>query len=161
VHRAIGVLLGERREIDEVVAESAAHGGVPAELLGEVEADVRRCLAAIDRLGFGAGASVRLEYPVAGPANEHDLLIGAIDLLVLDRDTLWVIDFKTDRPPFRDASREFPGYATQVRLYADLLARAGIRGPRTTKCALLFTADGSVHEIDHPHVRADGGPLWS
>lgn len=146
VHRALGVLLQGSADLEATVVDCCRRHGLELELHAHVESDLRRTLARLRALGF-ARETLRVEYPVAGRDPSGALLIGAIDLLAMRDDTVWVIDFKTDVPPRSEAAREYPAYAAQVRLYADMLARAGIRGRRPTRCALLFTGDGSLHEI--------------
>ncbi len=162
VHRALGLVLDGRGACDVVraCADGAVRAGVPSELHAEVELDVRRALSTLQPLVAGPEATLRLEYPIAGLGSDGALLIGGIDLLVIDHETLWVIDFKTDRAPANAVTFDYPGYAAQVRLYGELLAQAGIGGSCRTRCALLFTSDGSLHEIDD-HARALGGPSWS
>ena len=153
VHRAIALVLAEGDDIAAAATRCCERLGVPVQWHAEVEADVRRTVETVRALGF-AQSSMQLEYPIAGAGAQAEpggeLLVGAIDLLLVDEHVLWVVDFKTDAPPRSDAAAEFPAYAMQVQLYAELLHRCGVAGTRTTKRALLFTADGSFHQIDEP-----------
>jgi hypothetical protein len=55
-----------------------------------------------------------------------------------------VLDFKTDAPPEAAVEVAYPAYAAQARAYGRLLTAAGLVGPRTLQCGLLFTADGNI-----------------
>lgn len=90
---------------------------------------------------------IAVEYPVAGPGPDGTLLVGYIDLVSMDSRRLRVIDFKTDAPPRGAAETAYPAYAAQVRLYSGLLGQSPALRDLETQLALLFTADGSFHDI--------------
>ena len=107
--------------------------------------DVERAIAALRGAGLLDGAVRRVEYPVAGEL-DGALLVGSIDLVLAARDQLWVVDFKTDDPPRDVAAHEMPAYAEQVRTYGRLL-RLALGDHVRVRAALLFTANGTLHEI--------------
>jgi ATP-dependent helicase/nuclease subunit A len=72
------------------------------------------------------------------------LMSGYIDLVSAEPEHLNILDFKTDAPPTGAIEVQYSGYVRQVHAYASLLASAGIAGSRTTRCGLLFTADGTI-----------------
>jgi ATP-dependent helicase/nuclease subunit A len=76
------------------------------------------------------------------------LLGGYIDLVSAGDGRLDVIDFKTDAPPVGPVEHAYPAYASQVRLYRDLLATSGVAGSRHIRCGLLFTADGRIRWLN-------------
>jgi ATP-dependent exoDNAse (exonuclease V) beta subunit len=88
------------------------------------------------------GPSLRVEYPVAGPAPGSLLLTGYVDLVAVSDERVTVIDFKTDGPPSGAVEDTYPQYVAQVRAYAALLtASLGLRDGQVP-CGLLFTAAG-------------------
>jgi ATP-dependent exoDNAse (exonuclease V) beta subunit len=111
----------------------------------EAVGDVERGLAALEREGLlgEVGATLRLEYPIAGSGGEEQMLLGYVDLVRVDGEEVTVIDYKTDLPPSGPVATAMPDYVAQVRRYGRLLAQAGIGGGRV-RCGLLFTGDGSV-----------------
>lgn len=151
VHQAIGLVLSERVDAAIAAASCACSAGVAERLITEVEHDVRHAIDSLAGLGVSGGAVVRLEYPVAGLDDDGTMLVGAIDLLAVRETELWIIDFKTDTPPAAAGGLSgdyvLSGYATQLRLYAGLLRRAGVGVGLSLRSALLFTGDGSVHEV--------------
>jgi hypothetical protein len=54
------------------------------------------------------------------------------------------IDFKTDVAPKAAASRVYPEYAAQLRLYGEKLRHAGVVGDRELRLGLLFTESGRI-----------------
>ena len=149
VHRAIGLVLRDPMlAAEEAVRRAVGWTGL-AEHLDEAPADVSRAVDALRAEGLlrPLGPDLRIEYPVAGPWEGGKLLAGYIDLVAASRDYLDVIDFKTDAPPEGSVRQAYPEYAAQVRTYGQLLAAVGAQGERTTRCALLFTADGVIRRV--------------
>ncbi len=91
---------------------------------------------------------LQLEYPLAGPGDEGTLLAGYVDLVAVTGDRVDILDFKTDVPPAGPVEAACPEYARQVRLYARLLADAGLPAGRRLRCGLLFTADGVIRWVE-------------
>ncbi len=151
VHHAIGLVLRDPAlAVPDAVARAGSVYGL-TDHLPEAVADVERALEALRREGIDGptGTRLQVEYSVAGSWDGGQLLSGYIDLVAMKDDRLDVIDFKTDAPPSRTAEHAFPEYAAQVRIYAQLLDGAGIRGARM-RCGLLFTGDGIIRWVGTP-----------
>jgi ATP-dependent exoDNAse (exonuclease V) beta subunit len=148
VHRAIGFKLSMPAvSVDDAVARCADQVGLK-EHLAEARGDVERTLATLEQAGLTQG-EWRLEYPIWGATNATDLLQGFIDLLVVrPNGELTIIDFKTDAAPPGAVTESHATYVAQVRSYRDLLDATGVNGSSQTRCALLFTADGSLRFCD-------------
>jgi len=146
VHRALELLLTQRVGHAEAGVRQAALELGLTDHQDVALADVTRVEQALQGAGL-LQHTLRLEYPIAGSLEPETLLSGYIDLLVASERELLVIDFKTDAPPSRDASVEYPGYVAQVRAYGRLLERSGMAGSRAVRAALLFTADGALRWV--------------
>jgi ATP-dependent helicase/nuclease subunit A len=149
VHRGIGIVLRDPSVVPpEAVRRAATQTGL-TERLAEAAGDVERAVEALRREGLlngGTSGSLRLEYPVAAPADDGRLIVGYIDVLASAGDRLDLLDFKTDDAP---ASRDEIAveYIAQVRAYARMLDVPAIRGGRILRYGLLYTADGRVHWV--------------
>ena len=87
---------------------------------------------------FGTGG--RAEAPIVGrgPNLPDGLIInGRIDRMRITEDTVWIIDYKTDRPPPRTVEGVAPPYLAQMGAYFDVLSHT--YPDKTVKCALLWT----------------------
>ena len=149
VHRGIGHALRKPgRGPDECVTLAARETGL-TEHLEEAARDVASAIAVLRAEGLHRvpGPTLRLEYPVAGTADGGRMLVGYVDLVAASDRFLDVIDFKTDQPPTGAVDALYPEYVRQVRLYADLLVRAGAAGDRQTRCGLLFTAASRIEWV--------------
>ena len=147
VHRSLELILsGAIDDLSRAVSLAAQEAGL-TEHLAEVEADTRRAVDALRRGGMldQAGATLLTEYPLAMAWNGGKLMTGYIDLLVLKATEAMVIDFKTDAPPSGSVFASYPQYATQLRLYGEMLRAAGIVGERQLRLGLLLTAAGELH----------------
>jgi ATP-dependent exoDNAse (exonuclease V) beta subunit len=147
VHRSLELILGG--SIDDVrpaVSLAAQEVGL-TEHLAEAEADTRRAIDALRRVGIlsQSGGMLVTEYPLAMAWNGGKLMTGYIDLLVLNAAEAMVIDFKTDAPPAGPVFASYPNYATQLRLYGEMLRAAGMVGARELRLGLLLTAAGELH----------------
>jgi ATP-dependent exoDNAse (exonuclease V) beta subunit len=147
VHRSLELIVS--RSIDDVAraAALAAQEVGLTEHLAEAEADTRRALDGLRRVGIldQPGSTLVTEYPLAMAWDGGKLMTGYIDLLVLSATQTMVIDFKTDAPPDGSVFARYPKYATQLRLYGELLRAAGIVGERELRLGLLLTASGELH----------------
>ena len=148
VHRAIGSFLGGHAgTIDQAVEKAARSSGLK-QWHAEARDDVSRTIQTLAQLGLTspvAGTTVKLEYPVAAPADDGTLLRGYIDLVFCTPDGLTVIDFKTDAPPAGPGRIEatHPEYVAQVQAYARQLKPLAAR----IRAGLLFTGDGEVRWV--------------
>jgi ATP-dependent helicase/nuclease subunit A len=148
VHQAIGLLLRDPALGPvEVVRRAATLVGL-TEHLDEAVADVGRAWQALQAEGLARtpGADLQVEYPVAAPWPDGNLLMGYMDLVgTAGGDRLVVLDFKTDVPPMGPVGAAYPEYVSQVRLYGHLLQ--GIPSARRLRLGLLFTADGGIRWV--------------
>ena len=87
---------------------------------------------------FGPGS--RAEVAVAGVEGDR-VVSGRIDRLLVTGDSVFVVDYKSDRPAPRAADDVAPAYLGQLAAYRGILER--IYPTRTIRCALLWT-DGPV-----------------
>jgi ATP-dependent helicase/nuclease subunit A len=90
-----------------------------------------------------------VEQPIAGrivtPDGRTLSVTGQIDRLLLDDAAVWIVDYKTNRPPAR-ALEEVPvAYLRQMATYRALLA--AIHTNRPVRCFLLWTELPSLMEL--------------
>jgi len=155
VHIAIGIALRDPM-VDAAAAVARAIATTAlAHHVGDAIEDVRRTLAALEQEGLrrAPGPDLRLEYPVAYPDGDGNLVVGQIDLVSVTPETLTILDFKTDAPPApeRTIEQAVPAYVEQLRLYAGLLQQVGIRNEHDVRCGLLFAAEGVVRWVTLAH----------
>jgi ATP-dependent helicase/nuclease subunit A len=138
VHR----LLQSLPELPAVEREGAARRflALAAHALSAEEQDEigRETLAVLEHPDFAAifGPCSQAEVPVVGLVEGH-ALSGQIDRLVVDRNRVLVVDFKTLRPPPSTEAEVAPVYLRQLALYRAALAR--IYPGHEIRCALLWT----------------------
>ena len=98
---------------------------------------------------FGTGS--RAEVPIVArlPADDPEALpldvSGQIDRLAVLEGEVWIVDYKTNRPPPTEPEDVAPAYLAQLAAY-----RAAVRliyGERPVRCALLWTAVPRIMEI--------------
>jgi ATP-dependent helicase/nuclease subunit A len=77
-------------------------------------------------------------------------VLGRVDRLAVDTDTVWLCDFKTGRPPEGDALP--PAEAGQIALYAALLAR--IYPGRAVRPCLVWTSGPVIRPLSPAEVAA-------
>jgi len=83
---------------------------------------------------FGPGSQA--EVPLVGLVQGH-ALSGQIDRLVVEKDRVLIVDFKTLRPPPATEEEVAPLYLRQLALYRAALSE--IYPGREIRCALLWT----------------------
>jgi ATP-dependent exoDNAse (exonuclease V) beta subunit len=150
VHRAIGIALREDGlQPAEAVRRAAAETGLTDHLEPAV-ADLERVIAALRTAGLfpEAGATLRIEYPLAGMLGEGELAAGYADLVAVTSSDVIVLDFKTDAPPTRAVEQAYGEYVAQARAYRQLLAAAAAVGDRRLRSGLFFTADGAIRWVE-------------
>jgi len=86
------------------------------------------------------------EAPITGLIDGKTLLSGQIDRLLITDNLIYIIDFKTNRPPPKDPKDVPLIYMNQMRSYAEALAL--IYPNRRIKAALLWTDGPNLMEID-------------
>ncbi len=88
---------------------------------------------------FGEGSLA--EVPVTGTVprsdGKYDIISGQIDRMLITDDTIWIIDFKSNRPPPRDPNDVPAQYVRQLSAYKTLIQ--SIYPDHAIKCGLLWT----------------------
>ena len=80
---------------------------------------------------------------LAGVYSEDEFVVvqGVVDLAVIQKDEIWLLDFKTDAVSSGELEAKKSEYAPQLKLYAQALARIYPKQP-VTECWLHFLAAG-------------------
>ena len=97
---------------------------------------------------FGAGSMA--EVPVTGTISHEngkiDIISGQIDRLWITDDTVWIVDFKSNRPPPRNPDDVPNQYRKQLSAYKTLIKK--IYPNHTIRCALLWTDGPFMTELE-------------
>jgi ATP-dependent helicase/nuclease subunit A len=113
---------------------------LPAHGLADDEQDEigHETLAVLDHPDFAAlfGPGSQAEVPLVGLIGGH-AVSAQIDRLVVERDRVLIVDYKTLRPPPAAEHEVAPIYLRQLAIYQAALAR--IYPGRDIRCALLWT----------------------
>lgn len=146
-HKLLQFLPGAPANEREAAARDFARAygdGLPEEIQDEIVAET---LKVLDHPSFGAifGPGSQAEVPVTGLIGDR-IISGQMDrLLVTDRE-IWIIDYKTNRPPPKD-QKDVPAiYIRQMEAYAAALK--AIYPGRKVRCALLWTDGPYLMELD-------------
>lgn len=96
---------------------------------------------------FGKGSLA--EVPVTGMVTHDngkiDIISGQIDRLLVTDATVWIVDFKSNRPPPKDSANIPPAYRKQLSAYKTLMAN--IYPNHDIRCALLWTDGPFMSEL--------------
>lgn len=108
----------------------------------EIETIVDETLAVLQHEKFAGlfGPGSKAEVPLAGAlkiGGEAVFVNGQVDRLLVGDDRVWVVDYKTNRPPPTDVTDVNPLYVRQMAVYCQLLATLFPNKP--VECALLWT----------------------
>ena len=90
------------------------------------------------------GATSRAEVPIAGVIDNRKIS-GQVDRLALLDDEVWIIDYKTNRPPPTDASNIPTAYHAQMSAYRAVLQ--AVYPGRNVRCFLLWTYGARLMEV--------------
>ncbi|MCW2238199.1 double-strand break repair helicase AddA [Azospirillum canadense] len=90
------------------------------------------------------GPNSRAEVPVVGVV-EGRALSGQIDRLVVEGDTVWIVDYKTNRPPPRRVEDVPTVYVRQMAAYRG--AMAAVYPGKRVRCVLLWTDGPYLMEL--------------
>ena len=92
---------------------------------------------------FGQGSIA--EAPVTGFINNKTLVSGQIDRLLITKTEIFIIDYKTNRPPPKNL-KDVPNiYRNQMQAYADIIRE--IYPKHIIRAALIWTDDTRLMEI--------------
>ena len=114
---------------------------------------VAETLAVLDTPAFAPlfAAGSRAEVSVTGLIGGY-AVSGQVDRLAVTPTEVWIIDFKTNRPPPREAAKVDPAYIFQMATY-----RAALRSiypSHTVRCVLLWTDGPFVMELESASMDA-------
>jgi ATP-dependent helicase/nuclease subunit A len=120
----------------------------PVHRLEEAEAQALadEVIAVLEHPDFSAlfGPGSRAEVPVAGVIGTRTIS-GQIDRLMVEDETVWIIDYKTNRPPPQTVDEVSVGYLAQMAAYRALLSE--IYPGREIRAALLWTVEVRLLEL--------------
>ncbi len=117
----------------------------------ERDALAQKVIALIETPAFaplfaeGSRAEVSIAGRVARRGRPPALVSGQIDRLVVTKDDVLIVDYKTNHAPPRSAAEAPPAYVRQLALYRDVLQR--LYPGRPVRCALLWTETAAMMEI--------------
>ncbi|MGH1404731.1 MAG: double-strand break repair helicase AddA [Alphaproteobacteria bacterium] len=108
---------------------------IRSEIVGEV-------MAILDNADFAPffSPSSMAEVSVTGLMEDNQVVSGQIDRLVITDQEIWIVDYKTNRPPPSDVADVPTIYKRQLNAYHDSIA--AIYPNHKINCALLWT-DGA------------------
>ena len=93
----------------------------------------------------------RAEVSLAGLIGKHSLA-GQVDRLAVTATEVWIIDYKTNRPPPVDKAKVAPAYVLQMAAYRAALQ--AIYPGHNIRCVLLWTEGPFTMELDHAQMDA-------
>ena len=98
---------------------------------------------------FGPGS--RAEVPLTGRIGDQ-IVSGQLDRILVKENEVWVIDFKTNRPPPRIEAQVPEVYVRQMAIYRTALSQ--IYPGRRVRCVLLWTVEARLMEISEELLEA-------
>jgi len=132
-----------RRQAARHFVSRPAHG-LPENLQEEI---VRETLAILEDASFAPlfGPGSMAEVPLTGFVNGR-LVSAQIDRLLVSDSAIWIVDYKTNRPPPRDPENVPDIYRDQLKAYRDIVA--SIYPDRPVRCFLLWTDGPLLMKLD-------------
>lgn len=120
-----------------VIAEFLAKNA-PDASEGEILRIQNEILRLLEDKNFAAvfGENSRAEVPIMGQVNDR-IISGQIDRLVIEREKVMIIDFKTNRPAALTTEEVPVSYTRQLAAYRELVAR--IYPDKTVETYILWT----------------------
>ncbi|WP_449232321.1 double-strand break repair helicase AddA [Azospirillum doebereinerae] len=146
VHRLLQTL----PELDPAAREAACRRFLarPAHKLDDAQQDAiaTETLAVLSHAEFAHlfGAGSRAEVPLVGVVGGR-ALSGRIDRLTVVGDTVWIVDYKTNRPPPRILDDVPSVYRRQMAAYRAALT--AVYPGKSVRCVLLWTDGPFVMEL--------------
>ena len=131
--------------------------GLDPQAQAEIAAET---LAVLDDPAFAPlfGPQSMAEVPVAGVVEGREgakAVSGQLDRLAVTDDAVFIVDYKTNRPPPQDESEVSPVYLGQMAAYEALLRQ--VYPDRPIRCYLLWTADARLMQLS-PEALAAHAP---
>ena len=97
--------------------------------------------------GEGSMSEVSVTGTVTNSNGKIDIISGQIDRMLIGDETIWIIDFKSNRPPPKDPKDVPPQYRKQLSAYKTLIQ--DIYPKHNIRCALLWTDGPFMTELDN------------
>ncbi len=119
----------------------------------EQDTVIAETLAVLNTPDFAAvfAPGSRAEVSVTGLVGKHTIS-GQVDRLSVTDTEVWIIDYKTNRPPPRDPALVDPAYIFQMATYRAILRM--IYPDRTVRCVLLWTNGPFMMELGDAQMDA-------
>lgn len=86
------------------------------------------------------------EVPITGLMDDNRIVSGQIDRLVIDDNDIWIVDYKTNRPPPVDPANIPSVYRKQLKAYKDTIQE--IYPKHTIHCGILWTEGPRFVRLD-------------
>ncbi len=146
IHRLLETLPGiapERRQ--ETASKWVEQAGKTLES-DERKILVAEVLAVINTPDYKAlfGPDSRAEVPLVGEVEGH-VVSGRIDRIVVEGDEVFIVDYKTNRPPPSQVQGVAKSYLRQMAIYQHLVAQ--IYQGKQVRCLLLWTDGPRLMEL--------------
>ena len=129
------ISLDNRKKTAQNFVEKQADD-LPSSVREEIVREVLGIVNNPDYAPFFAHGSMA-EVPVTGLMEDGRIVSGQIDRLVVGESDIWIVDYKTNRPPPREADNVPKIYKKQLQAYSDTIEK--IYPGRAIHCALLWT----------------------
>lgn len=133
---------GKRRGAAELFV--AAHAAdLPADTRKSI---VNEVMAVIENPAFAPlfGPGSMAEVPLTGRTDDT-VVSGQIDRLLVTDSEIWIVDYKSNRPPPKHAKDVSPAYKAQMKCYSDIVSK--IYKNRKIRTFLLWTDGMRMMEI--------------
>lgn len=134
----------ERRRSAAELFVAAHAADLPADMRKDI---VNEVINIIENITFAPlfGSGSMAEVPVTGQA-ENAVVSGQIDRLLVTDSEVWIVDYKSNRPPPIRAEDVPSSYKVQMKCYGDIVSK--IYKGRKVKTFLLWTDGPRMMEID-------------
>ncbi|MCK5375003.1 MAG: PD-(D/E)XK nuclease family protein, partial [Alphaproteobacteria bacterium] len=86
------------------------------------------------------------EIPITALMPDNKIISGQIDRLVVGEKDIWIVDYKTNRPPPREVENVPKIYRDQLKAYRDAMQK--IYPEHKIHCALLWTDGPQLMKLD-------------